>query len=222
VKRSTAMSRTKAAELTSLAAALAFSLLACQPGCFAQAQADRAVFQEENQLLRDDQQQQQQLMQQRNQYEQQAQSQEQQDEPYRLYAEKRVEELQNLRAAGGSPVRTVASQATTQLYALQKWLTADAQTRLEEQQHIKQLDEAIANLQSNQSQTLQNLQGDIQGMREAATQSVEDKRFQQEMAINQFNEEQSEMGWISLQGRPRDLYGWGYYNSPFANQWLGR
>jgi hypothetical protein len=222
VKPSTAKSRTKAAQLTFVIAALTFALLALQTACLAQAQADRAVFQEENQLLRDDQQQQQQLMQQRNQYEQQVQGQEKQDEPYRLYAEKRVEELQKLRAAGGSPVRSVASQATTQLYALQKWLTADSQTRLEEQQHIKQLDEAISNLQSNEGQTLQNLQGDIQGMREDSTQSVEDKRFQQEMAINQFNEEQSEMGWISLQGRPRDLYGWGYYNSPFANQWLGR
>jgi hypothetical protein len=222
VKPSTTKSRAEAAKLTSLVATLAFSFLALQPGCLAQAQADRAVFQEENQLLRDDQQQQQQLMQQKNQYEQQVQAQESQDEPYRLYAEKRVEELQKLRAAGGSPVRSVASQATTQLYALQKWLTADAQTRLDEQQHIKQLDEAISNLQSNQSQTLQNLQGDIQGMREDSTQAVEDKRFQHEMAINQFNEEQSEMGWMSLQGRPRDMYGWGYYNSPFANRWLGR
>ena len=173
-------------------------------------------------MLKTDQQQVQQLEQQKQQYEQQAQTQEQQDEPYRLYAEKRVEELQKLRAAHGSPVRSVASQATTQLYALQKWLSADEETKLEEQQHIKQLDQSIANLQTDETNTRNNMQSDIQGLREDATQSVEDKRFQQQMQINQFNEEQNEMGWISLQGRPRDLYGWGYYNSPLSNQMLGR
>jgi len=222
VKPSAGKARIDKFNLTPVVAALATSFLYCHSGCLAQSRTDSTIFQEENQMLRSDQQQVQQLEQQKQQYEQQAQSQESQDEPYRLYAEKRVGELQKLRANGGSPVRGVASQATTQLYALQKWLSADAETKLEEQQHLQQLDESIANLQTDQTNTRNNMQSDIQGLREDATQSVEDKRFQQQMQINQFNEEQNEMGWISLQGRPRDLYGWGYYNSPLSNQMLGR
>jgi hypothetical protein len=222
VKLSAAKSRTQHLYSTSFVAALATSFLFCQSGCLAQANADRAVFQEENQMLNADQQQQQQLEHQKQQYEQQVQAQEQQDEPYRLYAEKRVGELQKLRANGGSPVRGVASQATTQLYALQKWLSADAETKLEEQQRLKQLDENIANLQTEETNTRNNMQSDIQGLREDATQSVEDKRFSKQMQINQFNEEQNEMGWMSLQGRPRDMFGWGYYNSPFAGNMLGQ
>jgi hypothetical protein len=222
VKPSAGKARIHKFSPTLVVAALATSFLYYQPGCLAQSRTDSTIFQEENTMLRTDQQQVNQLEQQKQQYEQQVQSQENQDEPYRLYAEKRVEELQKLRAAGGSPVRKVASQATTQLYALQKWLSADAETKLEEQQHLQQIDENIANLQTDETNTRNNMQSDIQGLREDSTQSVEDKRFQQQMQINQFNEEQNEMGWISLNGRPRDLYGWGYYNSPFSGNMLGR
>jgi hypothetical protein len=222
VKTSAAKSRIQSVNLTPFVAVLATSFLLAQPSGLAQATSDRAVFQEENQMLNADQQQQQQLLQQKQQYEQQVQAQENQDEPYRLYAEKRVEQLQKLRANGGSPVRGVASQATTQLYALQKWLTADSETKLEEQQHLQQLDKNIANLQTDETNTRNNMQSDIQGLREDGTQTVADKRFQQQMQINQFNEEQNEMGWMSLQGRPRDMFGWGYYNSPFAGNMLGR
>jgi len=222
VKAIAANSITHKAILTSVASAFATTLLLSNLPCPAQGSSDKAVFQEESELLNANQQQQQQLTQEKQQYEQQVQSEEQQDEPYRLYAEKRVQELTKLRAAGGSPVRKLADETNNQLYALQKWLAADAQAKLEEQQHVQQIDQAIANLQNEQSDTLKNMQSDIQGLREDRTQTIEDKRFQQQMQINQFNEEQSEMGWMSLQGRPRDMYGWGYYNSPFANRWIGR
>jgi len=222
VKMSATQSRLLLSNFTPLVAALATSFVFGQPGCIAQGNSDRAVFQEENQMLQADDQQLRQAEQQKQQYEQQVSAQEKQDEPYRLYAEKRVVELQKLRAAGGSPVRSVASQATTQLYALQKWLSADAETKLEEQQHLQQLDESIANLQTDETNTRNNMQADIQGLRDDGVQSAEDKKFQQQMQINQFNEEQNEMGWMSLNGRPRDMFGWGYYNSPFSGNMLGR
>jgi hypothetical protein len=190
--------------------------------CLAQGPVDQTIFQDEKQMLNTDSQQLQQLDQEKQEYKQEVQAEEQKDEPYRLYAQKRVQELGKLRAAGGSPVRSLSSQSSKELYALQSWLQADSKTQLEERQRLQQLDQAIANLQTQETQTMSNMQSAIHGLQNDATQSAEDKRFQQEMQINQFNEEQSEMGWISKQGRPRDLYGWGYYNSPLSRGWGGR
>jgi hypothetical protein len=170
--------------------------------CWAQGGTDRAIFQEEQQMMQTNQNQVQQLERQRDEYQQEVGREEQQNEPYRLYAEKRIQELNRLKAAGGSPTRSLAAQkGSGEFYALEKWLSADAQARAEEQARLKQLDQAIVNLQTSQTTTIANMNADIQSMREDSQRSAENQKFQQQMQINQFNELQSEMGAASW-GRP--------------------
>jgi len=183
-----------------LISALIFGTFSAQAG-WAQASSDRAVFQEEKQLMQMDQNQEKQLEGEKQSYQLEINKEEQKTEPYREYAEKRVAELSKLKAAGGSPSRSLATQKNGELYALEKWLAADAQARTEEQARVKQLDQAIANLQQSQNETLKNLNADINGMRGDSQATAEDRKFQQQMQINHFNELQSEMDAASW-GRP--------------------
>jgi hypothetical protein len=175
----------------------------------AQAGEDQAIFQEEKQLLRTDQMQEQQLIQQKQTYEAEISKDQPQDDSYRSYAEKRVQELTKLKAAGGSPTRSLSAQKNGELYALDKWLAADAQARSQEQVHLEQLDKAIANLQEAQVNTTQNMNADVQGLHQDATQAEQSQKFNQQMQINNFNELQSEMGAASWGRPPTD----GTYNS---------
>ena len=137
--------------------ALAFSTLIanCAAVCpaTAQAGADQAIFQEEQQLVHTDQSQVQQLEQEKQTYQAEVSKDQPQEESYRSYAEKRVQELTKLKAAGGSPTRSLSAQSKNELYALDQWLTADAQARSQEQAHLAQLDRSIANLQEAQANT---------------------------------------------------------------------
>lgn len=175
----------------------------------AQAGEDQAIFQEEKQLIHTDQAQEQQLLQEKQQYQAEISKDEPQDDSYRAYAEKRVQELTKLKAAGGSPTRSLSAQKNGELYALEKWLTADAQARSQEQARLKQLDQAIANLQESQSTAMQNMNADVQSMREDANAEQQSRKFNQQMQINNFNELQSEMGAASWGRPPTD----GTYNS---------
>jgi len=161
---------------------------------------DQTIFQDERQMQMDNARQANQLQHQENQYEQSVQSTESKDEPYRLYAEKRVAALMKLKAAGGSPSRSYAKQ-TGELYALQNWLKADEATKDAEMAHVKSLDKAIANLRDSEGMESNNLQSDVQAMREDQIAKQADDSFNKMMQINQFNELQSEMGAASW-GRP--------------------
>jgi len=184
----------------SLVLALALPTVGAQ-AVSAQAGTDRAVFQEEQQMMHVDQNQQLELMEQKKAYEQEVNGDEKEREPYRLYAERRIQELTKLKAAGGSPTRSLAQQKNGELYALEKWLAADAQARAQEQAHLRQLDQSIANLQQAQNDTLKNMNADVQALREDSQRQVANQKFQQQMQINNFNELQSEMGAASW-GRP--------------------
>lgn len=130
------------------------------------------------------------------------------NEPYRLYAEKRIAELIKLKAAGGSPSRSFANR-TGDLHALENWLQSDAKTRAAEQARIQQLNKAIANLRESERVEQGNMTGAIQSMRESQIAAQSDDDFNKMMRINQFNELQSEMGAASWGRPPED----GTFNS---------
>lgn len=131
------------------------------------------------------------------------------DENFRNYAQKRVAALLKLRKAGGSPSRSLTKEKEGELYALEHWLAQDTQTKEQEQARLQQLDQAIANLQKEQNQSITDMRNDIHNMRVDADAQAADKKFQQQMAVNYFNELQSEMGAVSW-GRPP---GDGIYNT---------
>ena len=90
------------------------SIVACALGLFANpafSQSNQAIFQDERQMEMDANRQSGSLQQQEQQALQQYQTTESKDEPYRLYAEKRITELQKMKAAGGSPSRSYAKQS---------------------------------------------------------------------------------------------------------------
>ena len=169
---------------------------------------DQAIFQDERQMEMMNAHQAGQLQHQENQYEAEVKTTDAKDEPYRLYAEKRVAALIKLKAAGGSPSRSYGAQ-TGELSALQKWLKADAATKQAEMDHIRNLDIAIANLRDSERASNTNLSSDIQAMREDKIASQADDQFNHMMQINQFNELQSEMGAASWGRPPQD----GTFNS---------
>lgn len=129
-------------------------------------------------------------------------------EPYRLYAEKRIAQLLQLKMHGGSPTRTYANK-TGDLHALENWVQADDKSRAAEQARIKALDQAIANLRESENMDQKNMSGAIQGMRESQIAAQSDDDFNKMMRINQFNELQSEMGAASWGRPPQD----GTFNS---------
>lgn len=175
--------------------------------CPAGAQSEQSIFQDERQMVHDEGSQIQNYQNAVTNYQQQVTAHDDANEPYRLYAQKTIQQLQKFRAANGSPALSVARQ--DQLYALEKWLRNDTQVRDQEKAHIQQLDKAIANLQRQQNATFSDLGSDINAMRENQEAKAEDTKFDQMMRINQFNELQSEMGACSWGRPPTD----GTYNS---------
>lgn len=187
----------KANRLEKLGLALGVGLLLCPAGAFAQ---EQQIFQDDRALMRTDQQEVQQYQQAEQQYQQSAASRDESAMPYRLYAEKRIQALTKLKAAGGSPTKSLAS-SSKELYALQAWMKKDDATRAAERAHIKQLDQAIANLQGDEQAAMANLPADVSAMRETAQRQADDDKFNHMMQMNYFNELQSEMGAASW-GRP--------------------
>ena len=189
-----------------LCLAMGIGFLMSHPGAFAQ---DQAIFQDDRQLMRTDQQEVQQYQNAEKQYEQTAESRDDSAMTYRLYAEKRIQALSKIRNAGGSPTRSLTQSKKGELYALQAWLKKDNETRSEEQAHIKQLDQAIANLQGDEQAAMANLPNDVGAMRAVAQRQADDDKFSHMMQMNYFNELQSEMGAASWGRPPTD----GTYNS---------
>jgi hypothetical protein len=170
--------------------------------------SNQAIFQDERQMELDNQARINGLSNQEQSFQQAAQANDAKNEPYRLYAEKRIAALIKLKAAGGSPSRSYANQ-TGDLHALENWLQSDTKTRANEQARIKQLNQAIANLRESENADQSNMSGAIQGMREGQIAAQSDDDFNKMMRINQFNELQSEMGAASWGRPPQD----GTFNS---------
>lgn len=184
-----------------LALSLGAFLFLNAPCTFAQGEqaASQTVFQDDADLLRLDNAQINQLQMQEQSAEQQAALDNQRNQAYRLYAEKRVQELEKL--------KTPANQQ--QIVALQKWLQADANMRQRDMQIIRALQARIARLEQTQSQTTAQLGNDVGAIREAGQDAHDAEKFKQMMAINYFNELQTEMGpasWYPPKG------GGGYYS----------
>ncbi len=170
--------------------------------------SNQAIFQDERQMELDSQARVNGLSNQEQQYANAAAANDAKNEPYRLYAEKRIAELIKLKAAGGSPSRSYANR-TGDLHALENWLQSDTKTRQAEAARIKQLNQAIANLRESERADQSNMGGAIQSMREGQIAAQSDDDFNKMMRINQFNELQSEMGAASWGRPPTD----GTYNS---------
>ncbi len=166
--------------------------------------ANQQIFRDEEEMLRINNAQVNQMERQ----EQNAQAKEQADEekyrPYRAYAEKRIKELEKLKAAGGSPVKSIG-----ELQNLKNWLKRDDALLQSDENAVVQIEQSIANLRQTTHQTVQNLGNDITAMRQSVQDERDDVKFQQMMQINQFNELQSEMGAASWGTPPRD----GTFNS---------
>jgi hypothetical protein len=187
----------------SLVAALVSSSWLYGSASLAQTNTDQTMFGEENQLLKIDQNQKQQLLEEKQQYQEEVQQQQASTETYREYAEKRIAELTKLKNAGGSPVRKLSADKNQELYALEKWMQADAQARTEEQKHIQQIDQAISNLSADQTTTIGNMHSAVSNLRENDVIAEENRKFNQQMQINNFNELQTEMGWLTNNAPPR-------------------
>lgn len=152
--------------------------------------ADQAAFQDDDELIRMNSSQINQLEREEMSAEQQAAFDDKRNQAYRLYAEKRVQELEKLKSGASND---------KQIQILQNWLKTDSAMRLRDQQTIANLRSRIANMEQTQQQVMNNLGNDVSAMREAANDARADDQFRQQMAINHFNELQSEMGpanWV--------------------------
>jgi hypothetical protein len=165
--------------------ALVASALALSPASFAQTGTDQTIFNDEGEMVQMDNAQIRQLESEEQSAEQKAAFDQQQDRNYRLYAEKRVQDLEKLK--GGD-------KGDKQLAVLQNWLKADAQVRAQDMATIRSLQRQIMSLQKNQQQVMANLGNDVSAMRQDAQNQEDNTRFSQQMQMNYFNELQTEMG----------------------------
>ena len=153
--------------------------------------ADQSAFQDDDELLRMNSAQIRSLESQELSAEQQATFDDKRNQAYRLYAEKRIEDLEKLKSG--------KTENDKQIAILQRWLKADSAMRLADQQTINNLRKRIYAMQQSQQTVMANLGGDVGAMREAANDARADDKFKQQMSINYFNELQSEMGpatWV--------------------------
>lgn len=174
--------------------AFALILAPCTPS-FAQSEqsADQSAFQDDDELMRINNSQVRELEGEEHNAEQQAMFDDQRNQAYRLYAEKRVSDLEKLKTSPNN---------TQQIAVLQRWLKADAAMRLRDQQTIASLRRRISSMEQTQQQTMGNLGNDVAAMREAANDAQADNKFRQQMQMNYFNELQTEMGPASF-NRPQ-------------------
>ena len=165
----------------------------------AQTGTDQTVFNDEGEMLQMDNAQIRQLEQEEQCAEEKSTQDDQQDRQYRLYAEKRVEDLEKLK--GGN------AKNDEQIAVLQKWLKDDADMRAQDQATIRNLAQQIASLQKNQQQVMANLQNDVGSLRQDAQNQQDNIKFNQQMQMNYFNELQTEMGPASWQpSNPRGTF----------------
>jgi hypothetical protein len=195
---------------------LAFAVVVTAPlSAMAQAAgANQGIFGDEQQMLHTDAAMINQYTEAQRQAETDLENEEQRSAAYRLYAEKRVSQLEDYKKRG-SP--GLAGSKPGDLPMLESWLRNDDAYRAKQQAYIAQLNELIINLRQTETQTLANLNNDIAGMRQNQQDRKDQQRFENQMQINQFNELQSEMGACSWGGSPTD----GTFNSTGAYGPLG-
>ncbi|MFA7335996.1 MAG: hypothetical protein WC028_04380 [Candidatus Obscuribacterales bacterium] len=147
---------------------------------------------------------------------------------YRLYAEQRIQELQKQKK-GVSP--SLAGAKSGEMAVLTSWLQQDGAYRAKQQAYIDQLEQCISNLRTSQTNTLANLNTDINALRQGVQDDKDQQKFQNQMQMNQFNELKSEMGACSWGDTPRDgtynsVGGYGFnggfgYSAMGGRRWLG-
>lgn len=176
---------------TSFSLALATSCLV-SVSAFGQGetQADQAAFGDDGDMLRLNEAQLRDLEMQEQSAESTASMDAQKNQNYRLYAEKRIQEVEKLKGAK-------ATSADSQVQTLRRWLQADSAQRARDLQIIRSLQARIARLEQTQQSTMANMSNDIGAVREAATDARSDAKFKQMMSMNYFNEMQTEMGQAS-------------------------
>ncbi len=167
----------------------------CVPA-YGQASTDQATVSADQMLNAASRQQLESLVNQRNSFQLEINKSEQADDNYRSYAQQRVGAL--LKAQSSRPL---SKEKQGELYALQHWLDQDTRVKSQDQARIQQLNEQIAAMQQSSTQAIRAMRSDIHNMRVDADAQTANNKFQQQMALNYFNELQSEMGAASW-GRP--------------------
>lgn len=192
----------KKALLIGLPVVMGLTLSSNSPALAQAAGADQGIFSDEEQMLRIKNAQVGEYEQQKAAAERDLQNEDAQNATYRLYAEKKVQELSKPTAHG-------AKTDAAQLQFFQNWLKRDSTYRAKQQAYINQLQNTIQTMQAGSQQTINNLGNDINGMREAVQDRKDAQKFSQMMQMNYFNELQSEMGAASWGRPPQD----GTFNS---------
>jgi len=170
-----------------LASTVAFSMSALAQG--SEGAADQAAFSDDGEMLRLNEAQLRDLEMQERSAENVANMDSAKNQQYRLYAEKKIQELEKLKGA--------KADSDSQVQTLRKWLQADSAQRARDLQIIRSLQSRIARLEQTQQTTMANLGNDIGAVREAANDARSDTKFKQMMSMNYFNEMQTEMGAAS-------------------------
>ncbi len=147
---------------------------------------------------------------------------------YRLYAEQRIQALEKQKK-GVSP--SLAGAKSGEMAVLTSWLQQDSAYRAKQQAYIDQLEQCISNLRTSQTNTLANLNTDINALRQGVQDDKDQQKFENQMQMNQFNELKSEMGACSWGDTPRDgtfnsVGGYGFnggygYSAMGGRRWLG-
>lgn len=175
---------------TSFSLALATSCLVSVSAFAQESQADQAAFGDDGDMLRLNEAQLRDLEMQEQSAESTASMDAAKNQNYRLYAEKRIQEVEKLKGAK-------ASSTDAQVQTLRRWLQADSAQRARDLQIIRSLQARIARMEQTQQTTMANMQNDVGAVREAAIDARSDAKFKQMMSMNYFNEMQTEMGQAS-------------------------
>lgn len=156
--------------------------------------ADQSAFRDDTDLLQLENSQIRQLQDEEMNAETQAQMDDQRNQAYRLYAQKKVQDIEKLKGKD--------AQSDKQLQVMQSWLRADLMMRQRDMETIRALRQRVASLEQTQSTSMKNLGGDVQSLREDAIDARSDQKFNQQMSMNYFNEMQTEMGPASWYEHP--------------------
>ncbi|CAN5234769.1 hypothetical protein BH11CYA1_BH11CYA1_32600 [soil metagenome] len=204
------------------------SLSSASPAAAQVAGANQTIYHDEQEMLNTDQAMINQYSSAENEAESKLSAEQAKTNSYRLYAEQRIQELQKQKK-GVSP--SLAGSKSGEMAVLTSWLQQDGAYRVKQQAYIDQLEQCITNLRTSQTNTLANLNTDINSLRQGVQDDKDQQKFQNQMQMNQFNELKSEMGACSWGDTPRDgtynsVGGYGFnggygYSGMGGRRWLG-
>lgn len=204
------------------------SLSASPPAAAQVAGANQTIYHDEQEMLNTDQAMINQYSSAENEAESKLAAEQSKTNAYRLYAEQRIQELQKQKK-GVSP--SLAGAKSGEMAVLTSWLQQDSAYRAKQQAYIDQLEQCISNLRTSQTNTLANLNTDINALRQGVQDDKDQQKFQNQMQMNQFNELKSEMGACAWGDAPRDgtfnsVGGYGFnggygYSGMGGRRWLG-